>query len=66
MADHVFISYSHEDQAYTRKLADNLHKSGYQVWMDDRVHYGERWWRHPPDLDTWERRVGGSNPTQNP
>ena len=42
---HVFISYDREDQPYTRKLADSLHKRGLDVWMDDRIDFGDRWWR---------------------
>ncbi len=42
---HVFISYSRQDQAYARKLADHLLESGYDVWIDDRIDYGDRWWK---------------------
>ena len=43
---HVFISYSREeDQPYARKLADELRKQDIEVWLDDNVDYGARWWR---------------------
>jgi formylglycine-generating enzyme required for sulfatase activity len=42
---HVFISYVHEDLAYTRELADSLRQRGFKVWMDDRIDFGDRWWQ---------------------
>jgi len=42
---HVFISYSREDQTYTRKLEDSLRGRGFDVWIDDRIDFGERWWQ---------------------
>ena len=43
---HVFISYSREeDQPYARKLADDLRKHDIEVWLDDNVDYGARWWK---------------------
>ena len=43
---HVFISYSREeDQPYARKLADELRKQDIEVWLDDNVGHGARWWR---------------------
>lgn len=42
---HVFISYSREDQAYARQLADALLAAGFDVWIDDQIDYGEDWWR---------------------
>ncbi len=44
MAD-VFISYAHEDQAYTRKLRDSLRQRGFEVWMDEHLESGDRWLR---------------------
>jgi hypothetical protein len=41
---HIFISYSKKDKNYARKLADHLIASGFDVWMDDRIDYGEDWW----------------------
>ncbi len=40
---HVFISYSHADSEYARRLADVLGQHGYQVWIDDRIDYGSHW-----------------------
>jgi glycine cleavage system H protein len=45
MANHVFISYSRKDQAYARQLENELRGRGFEVWMDDRIDYGDRWWR---------------------
>ena len=45
MADHVFISYAREDQDYAHKLENDLRKHGFQVWIDDRLGSGDRWWQ---------------------
>ncbi len=42
---HVFISYSHDDQPYARALADDLLRRGFDVWIDDRIDFGDRWFR---------------------
>jgi formylglycine-generating enzyme required for sulfatase activity len=42
---HVFISYSRRNSDYARKLADRLLSLGFDVWIDDRIDYGEDWWR---------------------
>jgi formylglycine-generating enzyme required for sulfatase activity len=42
---HVFISYSRQDQAYVHRLADDLRRRGFDVWIDDRIDYGDRWWQ---------------------
>ncbi|NWF68965.1 MAG: SUMF1/EgtB/PvdO family nonheme iron enzyme [Chloroflexi bacterium] len=42
---HVFISYSRKNNEYARKLADQLLGLGFDVWIDDRIDYGEDWWR---------------------
>jgi len=42
---HVFISYAREDQEYTRKLAEGLRQCGFEVWLDDRIDFGDRWWQ---------------------
>lgn len=41
---HIFISYSKKDQKYARKLADDLLRRGFDVWIDDRIDYGANWW----------------------
>ena len=40
---YVFISYSHKDKAYARKLANDLTRRGVDVWIDDRIDYGKQW-----------------------
>ncbi len=30
----VFVSYAHEDEAWVRALADNLHRAGRDVFFD--------------------------------
>lgn len=42
---HIFISYSHTDRAYAHQLAEALTARGFAVWYDDRIDYGEDWWR---------------------
>ncbi len=42
---HVFISYSKVNWDYARALADRLLVEGFDVWIDDRIDYGEDWWR---------------------
>jgi formylglycine-generating enzyme required for sulfatase activity len=39
----VFISYSHKDRDYARRLADSLAACGIEAWIDDRIDYGSRW-----------------------
>lgn len=41
---HIFISYSRKDQPYARALAEKLLTEGFDVWIDDRIDYGEDWW----------------------
>jgi formylglycine-generating enzyme required for sulfatase activity len=48
---HVFISYSKKNKDYARRLADYLLENGFDVWIDDRIDYGENW------LDTMFRAV---------
>ena len=45
MPNHIFISYAREDQPYARALADHLRQRGFDVWMDDRIDFGDRWWQ---------------------
>lgn len=42
---HVFISYSKLNRDYARALTDKLLALGFDVWIDDRIDYGEDWWR---------------------
>jgi hypothetical protein len=41
--DFVFISYSHDDGAYARGLAERLEEYGFSVWIDERIDYGTEW-----------------------
>jgi hypothetical protein len=41
---HVFISYSKKNRDYARRLADHLLDQGFDVWIDDRIDYGDEWW----------------------
>lgn len=45
MAAYIFVSYSRKDQAYARDLASELRKQNFEVWLDEHIDYGERWWR---------------------
>ncbi len=41
---HVFISYhKNSSREYARKLADYLIAHGFDVWIDDRIDYGNNW-----------------------
>lgn len=42
MAD-VFISYSHRDSDYAHRLADELRCHQIDVWINDRIDYGDEW-----------------------
>ncbi|MCB9457515.1 MAG: SUMF1/EgtB/PvdO family nonheme iron enzyme [Anaerolineaceae bacterium] len=42
---HIFISYSRKNQRYVRGLAEDIRQRGFDVWLDDRIDYGDRWWR---------------------
>ena len=40
----IFISHSHQDEEFVRRLADDLRKVGFQVWLDkDLIAPGEQW-----------------------
>jgi hypothetical protein len=45
LTDCIFISYSRTDQAYARRLADELRERGPTPWMDDRIDFGDHWWQ---------------------
>ncbi len=40
---HVFISYSHKDSDYAKKLAKYLEEHYFEVWIDERINYGSEW-----------------------
>lgn len=41
---HIFISYSRKNQPYARRIADDLLTRGFDVWIDDRIDFGDDWW----------------------
>lgn len=41
---HIFISYSKQNRDYARKLTAKLLAEGFDVWIDERIDYGENWW----------------------
>lgn len=40
---YIFISYSHKDKEYVHKLQKNLQDEGFEVWIDDRIDFGDEW-----------------------
>ena len=42
---YIFISYSHKDKEYIRQLHGALEEEGFEVWVDERINYGEEWIR---------------------
>lgn len=48
MAQHIFISYAHEDNHFVLKLARDLRQQGLPVWLDQ--------WETLPDTD-WDRAL---------
>ncbi len=40
---YAFVSYSHKDQTYVRKLVAALEAEGINAWIDERIDYGGRW-----------------------
>lgn len=42
---HIFISYCRQDRNYARDLAESIRTIGFDVWIDDRVDYGQQWWQ---------------------
>jgi formylglycine-generating enzyme required for sulfatase activity len=43
MANYVFVSYSREDKYYTQKLASQLRRRGFGVWVGGRTGSAEEW-----------------------
>jgi len=41
--ENIFISYSHKDYDYVRRLQEELLGKGFSVWMDDRIDYDAPW-----------------------
>jgi tetratricopeptide (TPR) repeat protein len=42
---YAFISYSHKDKEYVDRLQAALEEEGFEVWVDERINYGEEWTR---------------------
>jgi serine/threonine protein kinase len=40
---HLFISYSRRDKDYAVQLSEHLSSSGFHVWIDDQIEYGDAW-----------------------
>jgi hypothetical protein len=40
---YIFISYSHKDKDYVHKLQTKIETEGFEVWIDGRIDYGEKW-----------------------
>jgi hypothetical protein len=40
---YIFISYSHNDMNYVHQLQALLQSEGFEVWVDDRIDYGDEW-----------------------
>jgi hypothetical protein len=44
MAQHVFISYKHEDRIFTSQLIQRVQAAGFRIWIDeDQLRAGENW-----------------------
>ncbi len=43
--NHIFISYSRQNNDYASALANRLLAEGFDVWIDDRIDYGDDWWQ---------------------
>lgn len=39
----LFVSYSRRDTDYAEKLTRHLRRSGFNVWIDTKIDYGESW-----------------------
>jgi eukaryotic-like serine/threonine-protein kinase len=40
---HLFISYSRRDKDYAAQLSEHLGSSGFHVWIDAQIEYGDAW-----------------------
>jgi hypothetical protein len=43
MSDPIFISYSKKDSDFAYKLADDLSRVGFKIWIDRSIGGGEKW-----------------------
>ncbi len=43
-SNRIFVSYANQDAAFARRLADDLHRNGFDVWMaPESIEPGEKW-----------------------
>ncbi len=42
---HLFISYSRRDKDYAVQLSEHLGSSGFHVWIDSQIEYGDAWFK---------------------
>ena len=45
MGQKIFISYKSDDRKKVEKIVDNLETLGFQVWYDQELKTGEKWWK---------------------
>ena len=52
MSKHIFISYSKKDSDFAWKLAEDLEKRGFKIWIDRAISGGEEWrqWTNCPSV----------------
>ena len=43
MADHIFLSYAHEDRPRVDSFVDLLRQKGWEVYVDDQIRGGHQW-----------------------
>ncbi len=41
----LFISYSRQDVDYAQELTEHFQQSGFNVWIDSQIEYGDAWFR---------------------
>lgn len=42
---YIFISYSRHDRQDAQNIAELIRDSGFDIWFDDHIDYGHRWWQ---------------------
>ena len=43
VGSHIFLSYAHADSADMRRVRNQLHSAGLEVWVDERLEGGQEW-----------------------
>lgn len=41
---YIFISYNHKNRNYALKLANTLKEQGFDIWIDEDINAGDRWY----------------------